>query len=339
MNNINKTFKNKIKNSYTDIKCATLNLSKLHQIKSQIRLPINNNSKIRQIIHDICENKLPFENYEFLILLSDDYFVRKIKFLPCKKYYIKKKIILPGKLLIEKYSDLKYNINKYSFESNPIPNQLYIKLQKEQLYVPYSEYEYKLLESKFNEFYDILTLIGAKYIKMSKIINNLESTNLSTEIGLNTICENAKISNKVSLTDEKNTSLLLKQEMIFNNDIDPELNKIIDNNYFYLPNQMDLQNLIIRRIENNQTKDKYTYIHNENNLINRKILTKLSLFNIGSLSFNLDYSLKHVSNFQIEYIIEFYNIKNKNLNKINIIENEDQNWFNNLLNNFTNLFN
>ena len=86
----------------------------------------------------------------------------------------------------------------------------------------------------------------------------------------------------------------------------------------------------------NQTKDKYTYIHNENNLINRKILTKLSLFNIGSLSFNLDYSLKHVSNFQIEYIIEFYNIKNKNLNKINIIENEDQNWFNNLLNNLFN---
>jgi len=324
---INKTLKNKIKTSCTDIKCATLNISK---IKSQRRrLPINNNSKIRQIIHSICENKLPFENYEFLILLSDDYFVRN--FLPSKKYYIKKKITLPGKLILEKYSDLKYNINKYFFESNPIPNQLYIKLQKEQLYVPYSEYEYKLLESKFNEFYDILTLIGAKYIKISKIINNFQSSNLSTDIGLNTVCENAKISNKVSLTNENKTSLFLKQEMTFNNDIDPELNKIIDNNYFYLPNQMDLQNLIIRRIENNQTNDKYTYIHNQSNLINKKILTKLSGFNIGSLSFNLDYSLRYVSNFEIEYIIEFYNIKNKNLNKINIIENEDQNWFKNFL--------
>jgi len=332
--------KNSIRSSYDGIKKGTINISKINSSNrpTVLRMPTNNNSKIRQIIHYLCENKQPFENYKFLILLSDDYFTRKIKILPPRKYYIKK-IPFPGKLQIEKYSEMKYNTTKYSFESNPVPNQLYIKLQKEQIYVLYSEYEYKLLESQFNEFYDVLTLIGAKYIKMSKIIKNLESSNsnFSTEIGLNTVCENAKISNKVSLKNEKDTALLLTQEMSFNNDKDPELNKIIDNNYYYLPNQMDLQSLIIRRIENNQTNDKYTYIHTENNLINRKILTKLSKFKIGnSLSINFDYSFKQVSNFQIEYIIEFYNIKNKNLNKIHIDEDDEKPWLMKMINKFIN---
>lgn len=334
--------KNSIKTSYNGIKKGTLNISKLNSNKStvlrQIRLP-NNNSKIRDIIHYICENKQPYENYKFLILLSDEYFIKKFNIFPSKKYYIKK-LSLPGKLQIEKYSDI---TTKYSFESNPIPNQLYIKLQKEQIYVLYSEYEYKLLESQFNEFYDILTLIGAKYIKMSKIIKNLEdsNSNFSTEIGLNTICQNVKISNKVSMKNEKDTDLLLMQEMNFNNDKDPELNKIIDNNYYYLPNQMDLQSLIIRRIENNQTNDKYIYIHTENNLINRKILTKLSKFNIGnSLSINIDYSFKQVSNFQIEYTIEFYDIKNKNLNKIYFDEDDDDEkpWLMKMISKFINQY-
>ena len=332
--------KNSIRSSYDGIKKGTLNISKLNSnnkstVVGQIRLPTNNNSKIRDIIHYICENKQPFEKYNFLILLSDEYFIKKFNIFPSKKYYIKK-LSFPGKLIIEKYSEL---TNKYSFESNPVPNQLYIKLQKEQIYVLYSDYEYKLLESQFNEFYDILTLIGAKYIKMSKIIKNLENSNsnFSTEIGLNTVCENAKISNKVSLKNEKDTALLLTQEMSFNNDKDPELNKIIDNNYYYLPNQMDLQSLIIRRIENNQINDKYIYIYTENNLINRKILTKLSNFNIGnSLSINVDYSFKKLSNFQIEYIIEFYDIKNKNLNKIYIDEDDEKPWLIKMVNKFIN---
>ena len=123
-------------------------------------------SKIREIIHYINENKPKLQDFQFLILLSDKYFIKKLGILPPKKYYIKN-IILPGKLIIEKYSDWNC-INKYSFESNPIPDQIYVKLPKEKFYVQYSDYEYKLLESRFNEFYDILAIIGARYIKMSK---------------------------------------------------------------------------------------------------------------------------------------------------------------------------
>ena len=72
-------------------------------------------------------------------------------------------------------------------------------------------------------------------------------------------------------------------------------------------------------------------------MINRKILTKLSKLKIGnSLSINFDYSFKQVSNFQIEYIIEFYNIKNKNLNKIHIDEDDEKLWLMKMINKFIN---
>ena len=70
--------------------------------------------------------------------------------LPPKKYYIKN-IILPGKLIIEKYSDWNC-INKYSFESNPIPDQIYVKLPKEKVYVQYTcdfELNHMHLNKKF----------------------------------------------------------------------------------------------------------------------------------------------------------------------------------------------
>ena len=100
--------KNSIRSFYNGIKKDTFNRP------SVLRIPKNNNSRIRQIIDYICENKQAIENYEFLILLSDEYFIKKLKIFPTKKYYIKK-LSLPGKLVIEKYSEMKYNSTKYSF--------------------------------------------------------------------------------------------------------------------------------------------------------------------------------------------------------------------------------
>ena len=289
----------------------------------------SSSSKIREIIKYINNNKKNLEKYNFLILLTDDYLKKKIFIFPSKKYYIKR-LKLPGKLIIEKYSNLTKNQSKFIFDCNPIPNKLYIKLPKEEIYVLYSEFEYKLLESQFNEFYDILALIGAKYIKMSKLIKKYEnnSLDLSNEIGLNSLCENINISNKVTIKNEKDTELLLTQEMYFNNQNDPKINNLINNNYYYLQNQIDLQNLIIRRIENNQIHDKFTYIYKENKLLNKKILTQLN--KINCLSYDFSYS--QISKFQIEYIIEFYNINN--LNNLNIDDYDEIPWLNKMINKF-----
>ena len=309
---------------------------------SPFRHTFENDSKIREIIHYINENKPELQDFNFLILLSDKYFIKKMGILPPKKYYVKN-IILPGKLIIEKYSDWSC-INKYAFESNPIPDEIYIRLPKEDVYVSYSDYEYKFLESRFNEFYDIIAVIGAKYIKMSKVIKNVKNSNqnlgaaIDLDLGFKTNSENTTVENKVSLKNEQDTAVLLTQEMHFNNDRDPDLYKLIHNNYYYLPNQVDLQSLIIRRIENNQTKDKYTYIHNQNNLLSTKVLTRLNKFNIG-LNVDIDVTLKQISNFKIEYEIYFNDIQNRNLNNNMAIQEDETSWYMQMVNTFLKRFN
>lgn len=291
-----------------------------------------NNSKIRQILNDITINKEPFDTNNFLILLSNNYYSKKFGIFPSKKYYIKNKYF-PGKIIIDKYT----NFNDYSFEFTPTPNQIYIKLPKEQIYVLYSEYEHKLLDSKFNELFDVLTVIGAKYIKVNKIIQSSLSNGvaLGTELGLNN-CSNAKISNKLSILNEKDSSLLITQEMHFNNEIEIDLNDIQKNNYFYLPHLIDLKNLIARRIEKNLISDKYTYIHSNYNLLSQKAMLKLNKLNIG-LNASFDRTFKQISNFQNEYHIEFYDIKSKNMNKIELDEYDyEMSWLSKMVSKFIN---
>ena len=285
-------------------------------------IPNNNNSRIREIIFDLNENRQEYNTYQFLLLLSDDYYKKKMGIFPSKKYYIKKSKF-PGNIIIEKYSDFMFNNNQYSFESNPIPNQLYIKLQKERIFVLYNEYEHKLLESKFNEFFDILTVIGAKYIKISKKIDNIRQTDISTNISANIdqiglMCKNGNISNKTEYHDENESSLTVKQEMSFNNTKDPELNKLLDNYYYYLPKQMDLQQLIIRRIENNLISDRFIYNHYQNNLLNTSLISSLQKLSIG-----INYRTKNVSSFQIEYEIIFNSIKDY---KLNLLHDDETPW-------------
>lgn len=330
-----------IKNFFSEnsVKNGTIRITRTNKnIKKDVDLfevDINYNNKIRQIINYLCENKESIK-YEFLILLSDEYFIIKNKIFPSKKFYIKK-LLFPGKLIIEKYSNLNNNNEKYSFKNNPMPNELYIKLPKEQVYVLYSEFEYQLLESKLKEFYSILKLIGTKNVKISKIIKNLENTNtiFSTEVKLDSYIENINVTNEYVIKNEDDTMILFTQELNFNNndDKDPDIEQIINNNYFYLPTDIDLQSLIIRRIENNKINDMYTYVHHENNLISKKTLTKLNKFKIGNNSYvNFDYSLKKISNFQIEYVIEYNEIKNRNINKIYLNEYKIRDYLKRLLN-------
>ena len=101
---------------------------------------------------------------------------------------------------------------------------------------------------------------------------------------------------------------------------------------------MDLQSLIIRRIENNQIKDKYTYIHNQNSLLSTKVLARLNKFNVG-LNVDIDVTLKQISNFKIEYEIYFNDIKNTNMNNNLAIQEDETPWYVQIVNNFLKKFN
>lgn len=304
-------------------------INKIKKPKSEIisnDLPINNNNKIKNILNELKINKKQFQKLNFLILLTDDYFTRKMYKFHSKKYYIKKlQDKFPGKLTIDKYSNFD---NKYKFEDVPISNKVYVELPKEKVYVLFNDFEVKLLESKFNEFYDILATVGAKHIKMSKIISNHNDSTRQIHIGLNS--PETSISNQIYIKNERNNSMLLNQEMHFNNEKDPDLNKLIENNYFYLPYTLEWHNLLIRRIENNEIKMNYRFQYNEFSILNYKLKSKLSKFNIGT-DLNLNYFSNKISSFEIQYEINYYSIKDKNINN-NLIINDNNNNNNNFLN-------
>ena len=298
---------------------------------------IESDSKIRNILKFLKTNNKPFENLRFLILLSDDNYVKKLFQFHTKKHYIKKmQDKFPGKLIIDKYSNFD---NKYKFEDVPISNKVYVELPKEKVFVLFNDFEVKLLDSKFNEFYDILATVGAKHIKMSKIISNHNDNTRQIQIGLNSVGTNTiGTNNQIYIKNEKNNSMLLNQEMHFNNEKDPDLNKLINNNYFYLPYTLEWHNMLIRRIENNETKMKYKFQYNEFSILNFKLKNKLCKFNIET-DLNLDYFSNKISSFEIEYEINYYSIKDKNINNNLIINNNSDNNILNYIEQFKNYWN
>lgn len=336
MNSV-KSSLNSISNLGTNIKKTLHNplRSRSEALCCYSPIPANNNSRIREIIYELNEERQRYDTYEFLILLSDDYYKKKMGLFPPKKYYIKKSKF-PGNLITEKYSELILgnNSRKYTFERNPIPNQLYIKLQKERVFVPFNEYEHKLLESKFNEFFDILTVIGAKYIKISKKIHNFKQTEVATNVSIGLNCKDGTVSNQTEFRDENESSLTVKQEMTFNHNKEIDLDKLLDNYYYYLPKQMDLQQLIIRRVENNLISDRFIYNHSEHNLLNTSLMSSLKKLNIG-LSIGLNYKTNTLSNFEIEYEILFNSIRDTSLN---LIHDDETPWLYKTISNFLTRF-
>ena len=166
-------------------------------------------------------------------------------------------------------------------------------------------------------------------------MENIRQTEIETSVGANMdvglTCKNGIVYNKAKYQNENESSLTVKQEMSFNNSKDPVLNKLLDNHYYYLPKQMDLQQLIIRRIENNLVSDRFIYNHYEQNLLNMSVITSLHKLNIG-----LNYKLKTISNFQIEYEILFNSIKDTQLNLI--YDDDETPWLYKTISNFINRF-
>lgn len=316
LNNINTT----INNGYNSLR-KPINSLLRHNNNNEYP-PINN--KIRNIIHEINNTITNNECLEFLILLTENHYKKRLMILPPTKYYIKNKSYkFPGNVKIMKYSKLN-NINNsysYKFDSNPIPNQIYVKLPKENIYVLYSEYEQKLIESKLREFHDILTLLGAKQIKTLNKSDNISEKQIynNHKIELNSM---SSITAGFSFNKYNENSISLLQLMNFNNNDDPKIDNIISNNYFYLKNQHDWQNLIIRRIENNQEDDKYIYIHKKRNLLDLNFITKLNKLNI-----EIGYKTHDSSYFHIEYHIQYYNIKNKYINYNILPESSIEPWY------------
>ena len=93
-----------------------------------------NESTIQKTINKIKNKNIRNEKLQFLILLNEDDYKKNFYIFPSKKERLKYyKSNFPGDLIIERYQDI--NTLNYNIENNPIPNQLYIMLPKEKLFI------------------------------------------------------------------------------------------------------------------------------------------------------------------------------------------------------------
>lgn len=254
----------------------------------------------------------------FLILLNNDDYVKlpRYCFMSNKDRIIKNRGHFPGKLHIRNYADIEHPDfrNQFIIEGYPLPKQLYVRLPKENIYVPYESYSTKLLNSKLGELRDLFIHLKAKTIKIKK-----------TEISDNKVGANGKIGvSNVGVGAGFENSELFKNEFVEELHFDAD-NKPIDVNafreaygnsymhemkyaknhvkpkFYYLAQEYSWEDIIERRLNNRLVQDKYVYNHTDSRILKMNILNQLKLFDI-----NIDAEKSEVRQLIIEYDIEYH---------------------------------
>jgi hypothetical protein len=151
-------------------------------------------TEIRKIINKINNKEYKNEKLKFLILLNEEDFKKYLYIFPSRKDVLKRqKYNFPGELIIEKYD----NIDKlnYKIENNPIPNQLYIMLPKEKLFINPENFTSRLIDSKLEELKNIFMLLKAKKVKINKNLKltSKEKIEINTDFNIDKINVDQKI--------------------------------------------------------------------------------------------------------------------------------------------------
>jgi hypothetical protein len=211
----------------------------------------------------------------------------------------------PGDLEIINFDsiDLADIMKDYVIESNPIPNQLYVKLDSTNLYVSENTYEIKHFLSRQNELKNIFVELGAKSIKyhIKRIKSNNTDTNANVGVENNAIGLGQEFNitnNKSSLTQEHCVLTFDYNEKISNVNYETFSNI---NNFYFLPKEYEWQNIIIRRLEHSQLTDKYVLKNNFNIKMSTSAKSNLKFAKIG-----FGHGTEDLDLIEIEYDIEYY---------------------------------
>ena len=264
-------------------------------------------TEIRKIINRINNKEYKNEKLKFLILLNEEDFKKYLYIFPSRKDVLKRqKYNFPGELIIEKYD----NIDKlnYKIENNPIPNQLYIMLPKEKLFINPENFTSRLIDSKIEELKNIFMLLKANKVNINKNlkITSKEKIEINTSVNIDKIESDQKIKLENSETNINNITNI----MTFLNNSNPiDLNKLEIDNYYFLNKQFDWQNIIIRRIEGDLSTDKYIYHNKEIKIFKTKFINKLKV-----LELSIDYDWEKFKDLKIEYEINYFPLDDETKN-------------------------
>lgn len=264
-------------------------------------------SIIRQILDDLFYSKYKVEKLKFLILLNDDDFKNKFYIFPSLKnmleYY---KSNFPGKLIIEKYSEIE-NLN-YMIEDYPEARKLYIMLPKEKIFIDSKNFTSRLIDSKLNELKNIFMLLGGYKINFTKFYKNTTNENLNLNAGIDISEIDISLESSIENTNLDMDKIVEKTTFSKNDNFSIELKDLYNDNYYYLPKEKEWHNLIIRIIDGLTEEIEYTFTNNEKKKLKRKFINKLNKLNI-SVSYDWEYCV----NLKKKYLIKFNTLKKENI--------------------------
>ena len=241
----------------------------------------------------------------FLILLHQKDYQKGLIQKSTYEKIISNSNLFPGNLIIINFNDFENDEykNKYFIEGNSIPKQLYLKLPKEDLFVPIGTFQEKYLNSRINELISIFSNLKPKKISVSVDKNNLKSINFNVNIGTTTPI--GDVTGGIKINQESNSQLQIIKHMEFNLDSKP-----VDPNYFkneykfyYLPKEEEWMELIRKRLKHKLTSEKYIYSYKDTTKFKSSLTTKLQLLDI-----DVNYNEKKYDNLKIYYEVEYYSL-------------------------------
>lgn len=265
-------------------------------------LPMSPGKVISNIQTEIIKHKKN-DLLTFLILLHQKDYQKGIIQKSVYEKLIANSDLFPGNLIIVNYNDFQSDDykNKYFIEGNVIPKQLYLKLPKEDLFVPIGTFQEKYLNSRINELINIFANLKPKKIIVSVDKNNGELFELNTNIGGLTPIGDVRIGGEIN--KESDSELKIIKYMEFNLDSKP-----VDPNYFkneykfyYLPKEEEWLELIRKRLKHKLTKEKYIYSYKDMTRFKSSLTTKLQVLDI-----DINYNHKKYDNLKIYYEVEYY---------------------------------
>lgn len=199
---------------------------------------------------------------------------------------------LPGLVHICCY----HNVKQYKIKGLILPYVLYMKLPKENVFVPSDSWEAEYFNSQTLELLKIFTLLGASDIKFktSRDHNDSMSTGVHAGANLNAINIPLKLGTTIEHYDDVEDAnafdgqISTKQPVAEKYETLEEL--IIKNNLYYLKNNYEWQSLISYKLQNDSiSKLKFTTTFHKGFKCGKTIATELealgitvSLFDAGS---------------------------------------------------------
>lgn len=267
---------------------------------------------LTELLQDARKNRF----MEFLIILQDNDYEKgclggKSRYEKIMKYIY----LFPGNLLVLHKDDLEYQPH-IIIDGAIIIKKLYVKLDKENIYVDASKYQEKLIQSNISEFMRIIISLNPQHItlKMSNDNNDSLSAHLNASINIKGIVAGIGGSNeKINAAHRDNSWTLNFDDR--NECIDANM-FLDDTKFYYLPNHSEWNDVIRNRVVYGVKDYHYVYNYNDSQEISNDFIAKLQVLDI-----DFKYNKKKYENFSLEYNIVYYPLmkcENCGSNKHNI---------------------